>query len=166
MSEKSKRIVRRCLLAFVLLTVGFALGKEYGQRKANRRLGATAVEPVSATADRDRKVLVYYAHATFRCVTCNKIESLTRQLLETRFGVELDSGRIEWREVDFQEDEDFARRYEIVSSCVVVARDRGEEDRDFQRLDKVWTLIDDPPGFEKYVAGAIRLYLDEADGGV
>ena len=102
---------------------------------------------------------MYYLHTTFRCVTCNEIERLTKALLETEFAGDLAAGRIEWREANFQQDESLAHRYEVVSSCVVVARIQGGKEIDFQRLDDVWTRYEDPADFNEYVGAAIRKYL-------
>ena len=153
--EKAKYITRNALLAFVLVSVGFALGKEV----TARRLTPTAEPDSSAPLATADKVVVYYLHTTFRCVTCNEIERLTKALLETEFAGDLAAGRIEWREANFQQDESLAHRYEVVSSCVVVARIQGGKEIDFQRLDDVWTRYEDPTDFNEYVGAAIRKYL-------
>ena len=100
-------------------------------------------------------------HTTFRCVTCNEIERLTKALVETEFADDLAAGRIEWREANFQQDESLAKRYEVVSSCVVVVNMQGGKERGFQRLDDVWTRYQDPADFNGYVGAAIRKYLTE-----
>ena len=105
------------------------------------------------------KVVVYYLHTTFRCVTCNEIERLAKTLVETEFADDLAAGRIEWREANFQKDESLAKRYEVVSSCVVVVNIQGGQEKGFQRLDDVWTRYQDPADFNAYVGAAIRKYL-------
>lgn len=162
--ERVRRIARRALLAFLLISIGFALGKGM----AVRRLLSTA-EPVAraptpepespAPAAASDKVIVYYLHTTFRCVTCNEIERLTKALVETEFADDLAAGRIEWREGNFQQDESLAKRYEVVSSCVVVVNIQGGQEKEFQRLDDVWTRYQDPADFNEYVGTAIRKYL-------
>ena len=66
-------------------------------------------------------------------------------------------------EVDFQENEALARCYEVVASCVVVTHVCNGEEVAYQRLDEVWTLMKDPPAFNRYVGDAIRGYLTEGD---
>ena len=153
--EKAKNITRSALLAFVLVSVGFALGKAV---TARRQTPATGPESPALMATSD-KVVVYYLHTTFRCVTCNEIERLTKALVETEFADDLTAGRIEWREANFQQDESLAKRYEVVSSCVVVVNIQGGKEREFQRLDDVWTRYQDPADFNEYVGAAIRKYL-------
>ena len=155
--EKTKNITRSALLAFVLISVGFALGKEVTARRQTPTTGPESPVPVT-TNDKD-KVVVYYLHTTFRCVTCNEIERLTKALIETEFADDLAAGRIEWREANFQQDESLAKRYEVVSSCVVVVNIQGGKETGFQRLDDVWTRYEDPADFNEYVGAAIRKYL-------
>ncbi len=155
--ERIVKVFKSILLAFVWITVGFALGKEATLR------GVRSASPQPAAGEaaggRPDRVEVYYLHATFRCVTCNTIEKMTRGVLDSKFGAELTDGRIQWREADFQQDEALAKRFEVVSSCVVVAGIRDGRETGYQRLDDVWTLLNDPPAFEKYVGDAIRKVL-------
>jgi len=151
----------RILLGFVLFTLGFGVGKEAGRRQAPAPApdGAAADGAVSPAATAD-KVMVYYLHATFRCVTCNTIERLAKEVVETQFAADLAAGRIEWYERDFQVEEDLAKRFDVVSSCVVVARLVNGKATEFQRLDEVWTLVDKPAEFREYIAAAIRKYVE------
>ena len=157
-------LTTRVLLAFVLFTLGFGVGREVGRRQAaagaapgGAAAGGAAAPVAPATAD---KVMVYYLHATFRCVTCNTIEAMAKEVVETQFAEDLAAGRIEWYEGDFQAEEDLAKRFDVVSSCVVVARQSAGKAVEFQRLDEVWTLVDKPAEFKAYVAGAIRRYVE------
>jgi hypothetical protein len=165
--EKAKNITRSVLLAFVLISIGFALGKEVTARRqtltsnAVRQAATAGTESSAPETMGDDKVVVYYLHTTFRCVTCNEIERLTKALVETEFADELTAGKLEWREANFQQDESLAKRYEVVSSCVVVANMQGGKEREFQRLDDVWTRYQDPADFNEYVGTAIRKYLKE-----
>lgn len=148
-----KTCITYLLLAFAIFTLGYGLGREAGLRQ-----GAAAA-PVP-TAEEGDKVIVYYLHTTFRCVTCNTIERMTRELVERDFAEALAEGRVEWREANFQEREDLAKKYEIVSSTVVVARLEEGRETGFQRLDDVWTLHPYPDAFAEYVGKAIRTYLE------
>ena len=154
-------LAKHALLTFVVFTLGFGVGKEAGRRQAAAPApdGAAvggAGSPV-ATAD---KVTVYYLHATFRCVTCNTIEAMAKEVVTTQFAADVAAGRIEWREADFQEREDLAKRYDVVSSTVVVVHLVDGREVEFQRLDEVWTLFDKPTEFKEYIAGAIRKYVE------
>ena len=166
--EKAVPIVRNALLAFVLLTLGFAAGKEVtlrsmrGPAAAPGAVAPAESAPAGATAERSDRVEVYYVHATIRCATCRTIEKMTREVIEKQFAGELADGRIRWREADFQEDEALARRYKIEASGVLVVRLRDGRETGFERLDEVWTLLNDPPAFAKYVGDAVRAALSDA----
>lgn len=159
----TKTWIARILLTFVVFTVGFGVGKEVGRRQASATIppGPAPVPSTDAKAPApaEDKVIVYYLHATFRCVTCNTIERLAKEVVETQFAEALAAGRIAWYEGDFQVEEDLAKRFDVVSSCVVVAKRVYGKETDFQRLDEVWTLVDKPAEFGEYIAGAIRKYL-------
>ena len=159
--EKAKNITRSALLAFVLVSIGFALGKEVTARRQTPATGPESPVPV-ATSD---KVVVYYLHTTFRCVTCNTIEKMAKAVVENDFRELHAAGRIAWQEANFQEREDLATKYDVASSTVVVVRIRGGKEVAFQRLDEVWTLVDKPDAFATYVGDAVREYLAAADPG-
>jgi hypothetical protein len=155
----AKTLITRLLLAFVLFTLGFGVGKEVGRRQAVPPASTPALPgEARAPARVEDKVIVYYLHATFRCVTCNTIEAMAKEVVETQFAEALAAGRIEWYEGDFQVEEDLARRFDVVSSCVVVARRVAGKEAEFQRLDEVWTLVDKPAEFREYIVTAVRKY--------
>jgi len=167
MNDKHQKLARNILLAFVLITIGFALGKESAKRRADvaAPVGSSNSTTNSVTSpEAPASVLVYYAHAAFRCVTCNTIEALAKKALESRFEDESTKGLVEWRVVNFQENEAFAKRYDIVSSTVVVVAMEGNREVGYKRLDEVWTKLNDPAAFEEYVASAVREILPEKGG--
>lgn len=160
MKKETLRIwTARLLIGFVVFTVGFSAGRK----------SATLPEPVAAvpeTAMSDAGyVRIYAAHMTFRCAECTQIEWLTRELLQQEFAQELEDGKLVLQTVDYMRDAAFARRYNISSSTVVVARMNGEEEVDFQRLDEVWTKVHNREEFFTYVRTAIRKSLDAIDQG-
>lgn len=145
----------RILLTFVIFSLGYGVGREVAlSRKATDGNAGASVMP-----GRD-KVVVFYMHTTFRCVTCNEIERMTKAVVETDFAAALAAGRIEWQEVNFQERKDLAKKYDIASSCVVVVSIKNGQEAGFQRLDEVWPLSDKPAQFAEFVGSVIRKYLD------
>lgn len=111
----AKRLISGALGLFVLTSVGFSVWREWNRREGGR------TDPGGAARSGDH-VIVYYMHAAFRCVTCNQIEAMARMLVDTEFAEDLRSGRLVWRDVDFQSREDLARRYDVASSCVVIVQ--------------------------------------------
>ena len=156
---QTRAFISRLLIGFVLVSIGFALGRESARREARQPAAdaGTAI-PTAHQAGQD-KVIVYYMHQTFRCVTCNKIESLTGELVKIDFAKPLQDAQLEYRQVNFQENEALAKRYNVVSSCVVLVKVRDGKEVEHKKLDDVWLLIDDRDEFVAYVGGAIREYL-------
>lgn len=159
--DKTRKIIKNLLLAFVLISIGFAFGK-YSVKKTEADVDDTGESNESHS--KDSYVQVYYMHSTFRCVSCNKIEEMTKNLLESNFHKELEDGFIKFSEVDFQKNEKLAKKFDIIASCVVVAKVENGNTTDFKRLDEVWTLMKDPPAFDKYISKAIDSYLKEVGG--
>lgn len=156
---KARTWVSRILLAFVFVTIGFALGRQTAPQSLPpaQAAGGSSSRP-AATED---KVVVYSVHMTFRCWECNQIEYLTKELLEKEFAGELASGRIEYHTVDYMKDAEFARRYNIASSTVVLVRLEDGQEAGFERLDEVWTKSRNRDDFLAYVRGAIRAQLQQ-----
>lgn len=153
-AETTQRWISRLLMGFVLVTVGFAAGRRTAPNPSESE-GVNGDEngPRSATAN---QVVVYAAHMTFRCPECNQIEWLARDLVEREFAEELADERLDFRTVDYMKNTDFAKKYDISSSTVVVVRMEDGEEQGFTRLDKVWTKVKDRSEFFDYVRSAIR----------
>lgn len=152
--ENVKKILTNLLLVFALVSIGVALGKHSVKpgQQANLLPNASG-----------HQVAVYYLHSTFRCETCNTIESMTRELLETSYGDELAAGKILWIEEDFQKNDALAKRFEVAASCVVVAEIKESVVSDYVRLDDVWTLMSDPDVFNLYIGDIIDEYLERIE---
>jgi hypothetical protein len=159
--DKTMSVLKQGLLAFVLITIGFAIGKEVTLRRV------APVLPYDATsADTSlNQVVVCYAHTTFRCVSCNTIERLVQETLNEQFAEAVAQKQVVFQEVNFQADTAFAKQYEIVANCVVLQQIKQGKETQHQRLDKVWELYEDPPAFKTYLADAIHNYMKTLPGG-
>ena len=149
--EKLKPIISKLLIAFVIFSVGFSFGKNH----RNLKSVADSKKTASTKNVSGGTINVYYMHATFRCVTCNKIESMAKKLLQSDYKSELDNKKIQWKEVNFQKNEELAQKFGVVSSCIVV--EAGTQN--FERLDKVWTLMEKPAEFNLYISSSLNKFL-------
>jgi hypothetical protein len=152
--HKLQKTLTNILLAFALISFGFMLGKH------SQPPGAVESEKQSLI---DEQVVVYYLHATFRCVTCNTIEEMTKALLKKSYSKEMTEGRLVWKEVNFQQDEALARQFEVSASCVVVAHLKNNTVTSYRRLDEVWTWMADPEVFNKNISDVIESYLEHLE---
>ena len=148
--KKLIKILKNILLAFVLISIGFSLGKHYSGKKT----------AVSEDAKKSL-VRVYYMHATLRCSTCNSIEKMTKQLLKEKYSQEMLDDKIEFVEENFQENQALAKKFNVLASCVVVAKIEDGKIVAHQRLDKVWTLFQKPAEFNAYISKAVQTYMQE-----
>lgn len=153
----AKTIIGRLLLALVLVSVGFAIGKEVERNRL-----ASQPQPAGpvVVAGQD-KVIVYYLHATFRCTTCNLVESMGEQLVRTEFAQAVAANQLEWKAANYQEDSQLANRYNVGGNMIVVARFRDGQEVATRRLDRVMELANSREEFLAYVRGAIKELLED-----
>lgn len=156
MNDKLKKVVTGVLVCFALISIGYAIGKEVTLHELAGR--QAAVGPATAPISGDR-VIVYYMHPTIRCVTCNAIEKAAREAVRQDFAEQLETGRVEWKVVNFSEDEALAKRYDVVTSTVVVVHLRDGKEVGYESLDDVWDLVGNPAELRAYVAEKIRAGL-------
>jgi hypothetical protein len=106
-------------------------------------------------------VIVYYFHGNYRCVTCRKIEALTRTALEGEFLQELKNGSIELRTINIEDrgNEHFIQDYQLATRSVVISRQQGGAEIDWARLDRVWKLVGDEPAFIEYIQQELTPFL-------
>jgi hypothetical protein len=154
--DRIRSWIRNLLLAFILVSIGYSLGKHSVRRDG----GSTESSKEGKSGS---YVEVMYLHATFRCVTCNAIEQMTKEIVNTRFKADVESGRIVWFEANFQDDDALAKQFEVSASCVIVAIVKEGNVIDYQKLDEVWTLVGNPPKFNEYVGAAITEELRRLD---
>lgn len=153
-----KKTAQRILLAFVSVALGYwAWGKL-------AEPGAVPVPAVAADASREAKpvVVVTYFTTNVRCDSCRTIESLTRATVEEFFGAELAAGTVRFRTVNLDElaNKHFAVDYDLSFKTVVVSEEASGEVLRWEKLDDVWSLLNQPEGFKAYVAAPVHTYLE------
>lgn len=87
---------------------------------------------VSAETNRQECVEVLYFHGKQRCVTCNTIERLTKEVLDKDFAQQLGDGEVVFKTIDLstKEGEKIADKYEVTWSSLYINKWKdGEETR-------------------------------------
>lgn len=144
--QQHSQWIKNLLLTFVLVSIGFAMGRHSVKPKVAELPNLT-----------DKSVIqVYYLHSTFRCTTCNTIEKMTKEFINRNYKSELASGKMSFSEIDFQQNEQLAKRFGVLASCVVVVAEKDGKPVAFKRLDDVWTKMQNPAEFDNYIATAIK----------
>lgn len=147
-----KTWITRLLLGFVLVTIGFA----WGRQTAPRTGAGSTVDHADASPAR---LVVYSVHSTARCPGCIEIEATARRVIERDFAREMAAGDLEFRTLDFSRDPEFARQYDISGSTILLVGREGGREVGFERLDEVWTKDRDTDELSDYLRGTIRAAL-------
>ncbi len=142
LSETLRRWLARPLIVFVLISIGFALGRQ----TAPRPTPADA----SPAATGQGRVVLSYLHGTRRCLACNTIQRLLQETVD-HYAQAIADGYLLFREVNFDRDDTLARRYGITGSTAVLSWEHDGQEQGFITLDAVWMLRDDPEDFAAYI---------------
>jgi hypothetical protein len=156
---KPKSVVTALLLLFV--AAGIAWVGVRASRKAAAPAPASAVDALPAAGPVGDRVVVYYFHGRVRCVSCNKIEALSRKVVAESFAPDLKAGRLAQVEVDVDQagNAHFTREYALTGSAVVLVDGRVGAGGRWKNLADVWTLLDDEAAFTKYVRDSVSGFL-------
>jgi hypothetical protein len=158
-----KKIIKAVLVGFVLVSIGFAIGREVTLRRlAEGGGGDGAAGTAGMVGD---GVVVYYMHPAARCATCNTIEKVARQAVEEGFAQDIRADRLRWRAMSIEDNEPLAKRYNVASSTVVVVRLHDGREVGHQCLDEAWELVDKPTELAACVSRAVRAALTGATTG-
>ena len=124
---------------------------------------AAAGETQTTATDADNAIVAYYFHGNKRCSTCRKLEAYSEEAITGGFTSELESGELEWRVVNTDEDGNahFVTDFELVTKSVVLVEYRDGEVVRWKNLKLVWQLVGDQDGFLRYVRDETRDFLAE-----
>ncbi|MCX5685441.1 MAG: nitrophenyl compound nitroreductase subunit ArsF family protein, partial [Planctomycetota bacterium] len=142
----AKAIISKLLIAFVLVTIGFALGRETGRTSP---VPSDSAAPPAGPAV-GHKVIAYYFYTNVRCATCRKIEAYTQEAV-TGLAAATKDVAVEWRAVNTDDaaNEHFKADYSLVAKSVIVADWHDGKQTQWKNLDKIWELVDDQAAFQK-----------------
>jgi hypothetical protein len=118
-----------------------------------------AGEPTPAMAD---GVKVYYLHGRFRCTTCRSIQEYAEEAVRTGFADELQSGRIEWHAINYDEPgfRHYATDYEVAAPSVVLARFQDGNQVAWKNLPEIWEHVGNKTVFIDYIQTNLREFAN------
>ena len=153
----AKQIIRSILLLIILGSLAMWAHREYQRSQAAPNPSGMEVLPA---IDGDQVIMTYFISGT-RCTSCKRIESLARETAEKDFSSELAGKTLVFRVIDTGElgHEHFIRDYQITSKTVILSHRRNGKEVAWKDMAAVWDLLDDPPGFHRYLGTQIRHYL-------
>ena len=151
---KAKKIIGKLLTAFLLVSVGVAIGKEMAFRNAP----APAAPEVAAG---EQKVLVYYMRG-IPCITCILVETAAEKLLREEFADAVAAGAMQFLTVNYLEPENaaLADKYNVGSNMVIAVRFEDGKEAARVRMDEVLELATDQEKLKDYLRKGIRSALE------
>ena len=158
MKKIMKKIIQPILLIIVALGIGAFVWDKFSLNPVARNAAVTA----EAQAVDKANVVVTYFTTDVRCVSCKKIESLTRETLQRDFADAMEQGQLRFQtiNIDREDNKHYIKDYDLAFKTVVVARQSQEAAMDWEKLDDVWTLLNEPADFAVYVSSAVAKKLD------
>jgi hypothetical protein len=99
---KARPVISAALLLFVAASIVAFIFKEYGD-SASPHAGSTHEAANTNIPSLDEGIVVYYFHGNVRCPTCITLEEYSKEAVETFFADELESGRVQWQVINFDE---------------------------------------------------------------
>lgn len=146
---KAKKIIGKVLIAFLLVSIGVAIGKEMAARNAQ-----ATVEPVTAAGE--TKVVVYYMHG-IPCITCTFIETTAEKLVREEFADAVAAGTMEFVSLNYLEPENatLADKYNVGSNMVIAVRFEDGKEVSRVRLDEVMELASNADRLTDYLRTGI-----------
>lgn len=147
--------MRTSFLILILAVLSFASCSGGAEKKEKQQLLQVAENP-------DR-VEVLYFHGKQRCITCNAIEKLTQEVVETDFSQALADGDLVFRIIDISEDAhaEMADRYEVTWASLFINKwDKGVEARDNMTDFGFTHAKNSPEIFKEGVRSKIKTLLD------
>jgi len=167
-----KKIITGILIVFLVVSFGYAVVREAGNRADMKAREGSNV--YKSLADKPGEVgldekyggdvdIVCYFMNNQRCSNCYKIETYTREAVETNFTDNLKNGKLIWEivNVDIPENRHFIKDYELYTKSVVLVKLRDGKQVEWKNLDMVWSLLNDKDSFQSYITGEVTAFLGE-----
>lgn len=170
---KVKTIATFVLLSFVIASIVYLVAKESKRSPAAAASSSGSAARAQSAEDgtgsastgqslaKGHKVVAYYFHGNVRCVSCVKIETLSRKAVTEGFPEDIKSGRLEFRNVNVDDPKNrhFIEEYRLSSQSLVIVQVRDGRQVRWQNLEKVWTLLDSERMFIPYVRNEVSGFL-------
>jgi hypothetical protein len=111
----------------------------------------------------DTQVLVTYFYTSYRCPTCRKLETFSRQAIEEGFPRQLAEKKIVFRALNLDEPENsrYIQDYKLVTKSLIVSSlEKGKEVK-WKNLPDIWKLVGDEQEFKEYVRKETKNFLEQ-----
>jgi len=154
-----KKILGIVIGLFVAVSVVVLIAKEMTKNTSTTEVNVPSKESV----EQKHHLKVIYFHGTMRCPSCLKIEKYTRDTVTSKFKTDIDSGLIEFSEinVDKPENERYIEQYQLTTKQVIVSEYENGKEKRWKDLDRVWQLLREEEDFKSYIEMEVTGWLNE-----
>src|SRR3989338_8182119 len=119
--------------------------------------------PASALENANPAIVAYYFHGKVRCVTCQKLEQFSKEVLDTYFKGKLESGKLQFKivNVEMKDNEHFAKDYKLYTKSLVLSLVKDGKEIKWKNLDKIWEYVGNKEKYADYVKTETKDFLKE-----
>lgn len=142
----------RLLTIFSIISV---LSVSYGLTSYSFSAFASKRPPAKSVVKTNSKILVYYFYSKPRCSNCKKIESYTKEAVES-----INSSDIEYKliNLDDKENQHYAKDYNLFTKSVILSKLNNGKQVKWKNLDGIWTKLNNEKAFKDYVTKEIKSF--------
>jgi len=168
-----KSVLRNLLLVFVVVSGVFLVIKDVRERSESGTVSEGSMvmagsaplqtaEGNPAPTKKPPKVMAYYFHTTFRCITCRRIEAYSQEAIEQAFAQALKDGMLDFRVVNVEESANrhFIHDYQLFTKSLILVKMKDGKQAEWKNLSRVWELVRRKDAFLRYVQDEVRAYLE------
>jgi hypothetical protein len=114
-----------------------------------------------AVPDSGHVIVAYYFFTTPRCENCLRIESWSKEALDSAFVEQQSAGLLWWRPLntDLPRYAHFTTDYNLERKSLVIAEFKDGARVRWKKCERVWDLLEDKPAFVAYVQAEVSEYL-------
>jgi hypothetical protein len=111
------------------------------------------------------KIIAYYFHGSFRCLTCTNMEKYSKEAIEANFKDEIASGRFEFKVINVEEkgNEHFVDDYKLYTKSLILSLVKDGKEVKSKNLDKIWRLAGNKQAFIGYVTAEVNEFMNGAE---
>lgn len=102
-----------------------------------------------------------YFHGSFRCGTCQRIETLSKQAVTNHFDDALKNGTLVWRAVNVDEPDNrhYTKEYGLYTRSLIISEVKDGKEIRWKNLEKVWDFVRNDDAFDRYVSSEIKEWM-------
>ena len=158
--------MKHFLIIVVGITIMLSSAALAGEKNQTELKDSNVVaEPNSKEIQEPFQVVVYYLHMNRRCMTCKKLESYSKEAIESGFPKQLSDSSIVFKVKNFEqkENEHFAKDYQLYSQSLILSRQHDGKEIEWKNLDKIWELVGNKEKFISYVQKEVKDFLNSKE---